>query len=50
LSTVSRLSLVSVRNSRNRSSMNQAFERDGHATSARLSEFGQHLRKAFNIG
>jgi hypothetical protein len=49
LSTVSRLSLVSVRNSRNKSSMKSAFPL-GRATSTRLSEFGQLPCKAFNIG
>jgi hypothetical protein len=47
---VSRLSLVSVKNSRNKSSMKPTLIRRGRATSTRLSEFGQLPRKAFNIG
>src|SRR6185437_10746761 len=50
LSTVSRLSLVSVKNSRNKSSMKPTLVRTGRATSTRLSEFGQLLCKAFKFG
>src|ERR1700760_4600143 len=50
LSTVSRLSLVSVKNSRNKSSMKPTLVRTGRATSTRLSESGQLLCKAFKFG
>src|SRR6201999_2399504 len=50
LSTVSRLSLVSVKNSRNKSSIKATLVRTGRATSTRLSERGQLLCKAFKFG
>src|ERR1700744_6235803 len=50
LSTVSRLSLVSVKNSRNKSSIKATLVRTERATSTRLSERGQLLCKAFKFG
>jgi hypothetical protein len=47
---VSRLSLVSVKNSRNKSSMKPALRNTERATSQRPLELRQLLWKRFNIG